>query len=189
MRVRLDAVNDGTVLYDTVGFVLNQRLAGVQGRKAIVLLTDGVDSGSKRASLRQNIRDAEESNVVIYTVRYNTLPQLPERLSQIADTKARERVRTRMIKEYGVGGSYLQSLSDKTGGRFYDAESMTDVPQAFGAITEELGRQYSLGYYPKGQAQVGERRDIKVRTRAANLVVHARASYVAAASVSRSLRN
>ena len=185
MRVRLDAVNDGTVLYDTVGFVLNQRLAGIQGRKAIVLLTDGVDGGSKQASYKQNIRDAEESNVVIYTVRYNTLPQLPERLSQIADPKVRERVRARMIKEYGVGGSYLQSLSEKTGGRLYNAESLTDVPQAFGAITEELGRQYSLGYYPKGQVQPGEKRDIKVRTRSANLVVHARASYVAGASGSR----
>lgn len=185
MRVRLDAVNDGTVLYDTVGFALNQRLAGIQGRKAIVLLTDGVDSGSKRASLKQNIRDAEESNVIIYSVRYNTLPELPERLSQIADLKVRERVRTRMVKEYGVGGTYLQSLSEKTGGRFYNAESLTDVPQAFGAITEELGRQYSLGYYPKGQARAGEKRDIKVRTRGANLVVHARASYVASAANSR----
>src|SRR5712691_5925102 len=46
-KLRLDAVNDGTLLYDAVGFVLNQRLAGIQGRKAIVLLSDGVDSGSK----------------------------------------------------------------------------------------------------------------------------------------------
>jgi VWFA-related protein len=183
MRVRLDAVNDGTVLYDTLGFVLNQRLAGIQGRKAIVLLTDGVDGGSKRASLKQNIRDAEESNVVIYSVRYNTLPQLPERLSQIADSKVRERTRTKMIKEYGVGEGFLKSLSEKTGGRFYNAESLTDVPQAFGAITEELGRQYSLGYYPKGEIRPGEKRDIKVRTRSANLVVHARESYVATASV------
>jgi Ca-activated chloride channel family protein len=179
MRVRLDAVNDGTVLYDTVNFVLHKRLAGIQGRKAIVLLTDGVDGGSKQAGYKQNIRDAEESSVVIYTVRYNTLPQLPERLSQIADSKTRERLRAKMIKDYSAGGTYLQSLSDKTGGRLYDAENLTDVPQAFSAITEELGRQYSLGYYPKGQVQVGEKRDIKVRIRSANLVVHARTSYVA----------
>ena len=185
LRVRLDAINDGTVLYDTVGFVLNQRLARIKGRKAIVLLTDGVDGGSKQFSYKQNIRDAEESDVVIYSVRYNTLPQLPERLSQIADAKVRERVRTKLIKEYGGGGIYLQSLSEKTGGRFYEAETLTDVPQAFGAITDELGRQYSLGYYPKGQIQPGEKRDIKVRTRLANLVVHARTSYVASASSAR----
>jgi len=185
MRLRLDAVNDGTLLYDTVGFVLNRRLAGIQGRKAIVLLTDGVDGGSKQASYKQNIRDAEESNVVIYPVRYNTLPQLPERLSRIADTKVRERVRARMIKEYGVGQIYLQTLAEKTGGRLYNAENLTDIPQAFAAIIEELGRQYSLGYYPLRQAQPGEKRDIKVRTSSPNLVVHARESYVAAASGSR----
>ena len=42
-KLRLDALNDGTVLYDTMGFVLNQRLAGIPGRKAIVLMTDGFD--------------------------------------------------------------------------------------------------------------------------------------------------
>ena len=160
-KLRLDAVNDGTLLYDTVGFVLNQRLAGIQGRKAIVLMTDGVDGGSKTASLKQNLRDAEEANVVIYTVQYNTLPQLPERLSQISNLKAREHVRTKMIKEYGVGSNYLQFLAEKTGGRLYKAETLSDVPQAFDAITDELGRQYSLGYYPKGQAQPGEKRDIQ----------------------------
>jgi VWFA-related protein len=184
MKLRLDAVNDGTVLYDTVGFVLNQRLAAIPGRKAIVLMTDGVDGGSKKASLKQNLRDAEEANVVIYTVQYNTLPQLPARLSQITNLKAREFVRTRMIKEYGVGSNYLQLLAEKTGGHLFKAETLADVPQAFDAITDELGRQYSLGYYPKGQAQPGEKRDIRVRTRLPNLVVRARESYVATAKTS-----
>ncbi len=183
-KLRLDAVHDGTLLYDTVGFVLNQRLAAIPGRKAIVLMTDGVDNGSRQASLRQNVRDAEEANVVIYTVQYNTLPQLPERLSQISNLKAREHVRTKLIKDYGVGSNYLQALAEKTGGRIYRADDLADVPQMFTAITDELGRQYSLGYYPKGQAQPGERRDIKVQTRIPNLVVRARESYVATAKAS-----
>jgi Ca-activated chloride channel family protein len=181
-KLRLDAVNDGTLLYDTVGFVLNQRLAAIPGRKAIVLMTDGVDGGSKHASLKQNLRDADESNVVIYTVQYNTLPELPARLSQIINPKAREHTRAKMIKDYAIGSAYLQSLAEKTGGRLYKAESLTDVPQAFDAITDELGRQYSLGYYPKAQARAGEKRDIKVRTRSTNLIVRARESYVASAT-------
>ena len=182
-RLRLDALNDGTRLYDAVGFTLNQRLAAIQGRKAIVLLTDGVDSGSKQ-NHKQNLRDAEEANVVIYTVRYNTLPQLPQRLSQIINPKARAHVEARMIKEYATGGNYLQTLAEKTGGRLYQAETLSDVPGAFSAITEELGRQYSLGYYPKGNAKNGEKREIKVKTRLPNLVVRARPSYTATASIS-----
>lgn len=183
-KLRLDAVHDGTLLYDAVGFVLNQRLAAIPGRKAIVLITDGVDNGSKQASLKQNLRDAEEANVVIYTVQYNTMPQLPARLSQISNLKAREHVRTKMIKDYGIGSNYLQFLAEKTGGRIYRADDLSDVPQMFGAITDELGRQYSLGYYPKGQAQPGEKRDIKVQTRVPNLVVRARESYIATAKAS-----
>ena len=184
-KLRLDALNDGTLLYDTVGFVLNHRLAAIKGRKAIVLLTDGVDGGSKKGSYKQNLRDAEEANVVIYTVRYDTLPQLPQRLSVIVNPKARAHVEARMIKEYAVGANYLATLAEKTGGRLYNAASLADVPQAFGAITDELGRQYSLGYYPKGAAKAGEKRDIRVRTRLPNLIVRARDSYTATASVAR----
>lgn len=182
LRLRLDAVNDGTLLYDTVDEVLNRRMAGITGRKAIVMLTDGVDQGSRRASRKQNLRDANESEVLIYTVQYNTLPQLPERLSQFTDAKVRARLQARMEKEYAVGAGYMRTLADQTGGRLYNADTLGDIQQSFGAIMDELGRQYSLGYYPKGAARPGERRDIKVRLRVPNLVVRARDSYIANAA-------
>ncbi|HZE62556.1 MAG TPA: VWA domain-containing protein [Pyrinomonadaceae bacterium] len=181
-RVRLDAVNDGTLLYDAVDVALNQKLAAIQGRKAIVLLTDGVDGGSKQSSLKHNLRDAEESSAVIYTVQYNTLPELPARLSRIVNTKVRSRMESKLTREYAVGSDYLRSLAEKTGGRIYSADNLSDVPAAFNAITEELGRQYSLGYYPVSAAQAGETRDIKVRTRQPNLIIRARESYLATAS-------
>ena len=185
LRLRLDAVNDGTLLYDTLDVVLNQRLAAIPGRKAVVLLTDGVDQGSTRASRKQNLRDADESDVLIYTVQYNTLPQLPERLSSITDTKIRARVQARMEKEYAIGGAYLRTLADETGGRLYNADTLVDIQLSFGAIMEELGRQYSLGYYPKGQVRAGEKRDLKVRVRVPNLVVRARESYIASTTPSK----
>ncbi|MCU1263838.1 MAG: von Willebrand factor type domain protein [Acidobacteria bacterium] len=182
VRLRLDAVNDGTLLYDTVDTVLNQRLASIPGRKAVVLLTDGVDQGSTRGSRKKNLHDADESDVMIYTVQYNTLPQLPERLGQIVDPKIRARVQVKMEKEYAIGAGYLRTLADETGGRLYNADTLVDIQQSFGAIMDELGRQYSLGYYPKGQVHAGEKRDIKVRVRVPNLVVRARDSYIATAT-------
>ena len=68
-----------------------------------MLLTDGIDGGRKKASHKQTIRAAEEANVMIYTVRYNTLPQHPMRLSQITNPKARAHVEQRMIKDYATG--------------------------------------------------------------------------------------
>jgi Ca-activated chloride channel family protein len=177
-RLRLDAVNDGTLLYDAVSFVINERLARMSGRKAIVLLTDGVDSGSKRANLKQNLRDAEESDVIIYPVQYNTLPQLPERLSRIANPKAREKMQAKLEKEYRAGSVYLTGLADKTGGALHNADTLADISAAFTSISEQLGRQYSLGYYTSSPAASGERREIKVKVRRPNLIVRARQNYV-----------
>jgi VWFA-related protein len=61
-----------TRLYDAVDFVINQRFNRVNGRKAIVLFTDGVDTTSKRASYQSNVRDAEELDALIYPVQYDT---------------------------------------------------------------------------------------------------------------------
>ena len=64
------------------------------------------------------------------------------------------------------------------GGRFYSGDSLFGIAQAFSWIAEELGRQYSLGYYPSTAAKEGERRQIKVRVTEPDLVVKARDSYI-----------
>jgi len=63
---------DGTKLYDAVDMVINQKLGGVQGKKAIVLFTDGVDTTSRHASYESTIRDAEEEDALIFPVQYDT---------------------------------------------------------------------------------------------------------------------
>jgi Ca-activated chloride channel homolog len=63
---------DGTRLYDAVDLVINQRFNRIQGRKAIVLFTDGVDTTSKIASYESTVRDAEELDALIYPVQYDT---------------------------------------------------------------------------------------------------------------------
>ena len=62
----------GTALYDAVDVVINQKLDPIQGRKAIVLFTDGVDTTSKHASYESNLRDAEELDALIYPVQFDT---------------------------------------------------------------------------------------------------------------------
>ncbi len=62
----------GTRLYDVVDQVINQHLNHVQGRKAIVLFTDGVDTTSRQATYESTVRDAEELDALIYPVEYDT---------------------------------------------------------------------------------------------------------------------
>ena len=182
-KLHIPAVTDGTVLYDAVDFVL-KRMAQVPGRKAIVLMTDGVDQNSV-ASFRSTLGDIAEQDVLIYTVQYNTLPQLPERLSVIKNQKARRKVEERLMKGYALSEPYLRTLAEKTGGRFYRADDLRDVGPAFQAITAELGVQYSLGYYPKQNSDAGTERAIKVRVRYPNMVVRARDSFSTAPTVAR----
>jgi VWFA-related protein len=175
-KLRIPAVTDGTVLYDAVDFA-TKKMTSIQGRKAIVLMTDGVDQSSKSATLQSTIDEMTEQDVLVYTVQYNTLPQLRQRLSVIKNEKARRKIQERLLRGYAASEPYLRALADKTGGRFYKADDLRDVAPAFEAITAELGVQYTLGYYPKDNSGSGERA-VKVRVRYPNLVVRARDSYV-----------
>jgi Ca-activated chloride channel family protein len=182
-KLRIPAVTDGTVLYDAVDLAL-KRMAQIPGRKAIVLMTDGVDQNSV-ATFKSTVSEIAEQDVLVYTVQYNTLPQLPQRLSQIKNEKARRKIQERLMKGYATSEPYLRTLAEKTGGRFYKADDLSDVGPAFAAITSELGVQYSLGYYPKQNSGAGAERGIKVRVRYPNMVVRARDSYTTSPAIAR----
>ncbi|HEX3558745.1 MAG TPA: VWA domain-containing protein [Pyrinomonadaceae bacterium] len=70
--IRRTHTGDGTRLYDAVDLVINQQLSRVQGRKAIVLFTDGVDTTSKHASYQSTLAEAEELDAMIYPIQYDT---------------------------------------------------------------------------------------------------------------------
>jgi len=70
--IRQTEPGSGTRLYDAVDQVINQSFNRIEGRKAIVLFTDGVDTTSKHASYESTVRDAEELDALIYPVEYDT---------------------------------------------------------------------------------------------------------------------
>lgn len=63
---------DGTSLYEAVDYTINQQLRNVQGRKAVVIFTDGVDTTSRRANYQSTVSQTEELDALIYPIRYNT---------------------------------------------------------------------------------------------------------------------
>jgi VWFA-related protein len=185
--IRRTRTGGGTRLYDAVDDILKKQLATIPGRKAIVLFTDGVDTTSHRASYESTVRLAEESDAPIYSVDYdtsgnNSIGGLPipggrgtviGRLPRIPGTTGGS-----MPGDYRTAVRYLHALADGTGGRFYSGDSMFGIAQAFTWIAEELGRQYSLGYYPNTAGKDGERRKIQVKVTESDLVVKARDSYI-----------
>ena len=189
--IRRTRTGGGTRLYDAVEDILKKQLKTISGRKAVVLFTDGVDTTSRRASYDSTVRLAEESDAPIYSVDYDTrggtspvtgLPSpggggtifgwpFPRPTGPGSGPGS-------TIGDYKRAVAYLHELSDVTGGRFYSGDSMFGIGQAFTWIAEELGRQYSLGYYPSTRGKDGERRQIKVRMTEQNLVVKSRDSYI-----------
>jgi Ca-activated chloride channel homolog len=187
--------DDGTRLYDALDMVINQQLSRVQGRKAIVLFTDGVDTTSRRSDYQSTIMDAQELDALIYPVQYDTSADMnagnfPVRIDiwgQIlggifggggGGPRRGGRSRGTSRGEYDIANEYLLELANSTGGREYKADSLQNMSYAFANVAEELRRQYSIGYYPKRAPQAGQRRFIKVRARQPNLAVRARDSYI-----------
>jgi len=197
--VRRAYTDDGTRLYDAVDMVINRELSRIQGRKAIVLFTDGVDTTSRRATYQSNLTDAQEADALIYAVQYDTAGDinatpsmdpndvLGQILGDIFGGGNRRRGnnrsgggggRGRQRGDYQVGDEYLKELTNNTGGRQYRADTLQNMSYAFGNVAEELRRQYSLGFYPKQAPQPGQRRQIKVRANQPNLAVRSRDSYI-----------
>jgi Ca-activated chloride channel family protein len=71
--IRQTRTGGGTRLYDAVDLVINDQLGRVQGRKAVVLFTDGVDTTSKRASYQSTLEEAVELDAMIYPIQYDTV--------------------------------------------------------------------------------------------------------------------
>jgi len=63
---------DGTSIYEAVDYTINRQLRGIEGRKAIVIFTDGVDTTSRRANYQSTVKQAEELDALIYPIRYDT---------------------------------------------------------------------------------------------------------------------
>jgi Ca-activated chloride channel family protein len=163
-------IGDGyTATFDAVeGGIKYMR--NIQGRRAIILFSDGEQYG-KKASAKSNLRDAEEQGALIYTIRFGAYPtHQPGYTGNIG-----KKEQLKLIEK--VNG-YMQSLAQKTGGHSYQVDDIRDLEKTFSTIAEELGQQYSLGFYPKKQPEAGQRRQIKVKMRRPNLVVLARDSYI-----------
>jgi VWFA-related protein len=186
--IRKTRTGGGTRLYDAVDDILTKQLTTISGRKAVVLFTDGVDTASHRATYNSTMRLAEESEAAIYSVDYDTsgfgrgMPGPGGRGTILGWPFPRTGIPGSTgggtSEDYRQAVAYLKALSDRSGGRFYDGDSLFGIAQAFTWIAEELRRQYSIGYYPSKPGQNGEKREIKVRVTEADLVVKARDSYI-----------
>ncbi|HKW17687.1 MAG TPA: VWA domain-containing protein [Terriglobales bacterium] len=130
-----------TALYDAI-YLGAEALENRQGRKVLVVITDGGDTVSQ-VSYNEAVRAAQEAEAIVYSII-----DVPIEASAGRDT----------------GGEHaLIQLSEDTGGKYYYASSLAQLDQAFHAISDELRTQYLLGYYPAQRLADSDFRRIEVR--------------------------
>ncbi|HKR59746.1 MAG TPA: VWA domain-containing protein [Pyrinomonadaceae bacterium] len=203
--IRRTRTGNGTRLYDAMDLVINQRLNRIEGRKAVVLFTDGVDTTSRDGTYVSNVRDAEELDALIYPIQYDTYRDVGGGSGGGIGWPGGRRSTSPIDILIGIlgrrgggpiggggggGGAgtgrgdyeradrYLREMAEKTGARQYRADNSSNLSYAFRNIAEELRRQYSIGYYPIRPPQAGQRRQVRVRVNQPNLAVRSRDSYV-----------
>jgi Ca-activated chloride channel homolog len=180
-------IGSGTALYDTLQTALDQKLVDVPGRRAIVMLTDGVDTSSKGADARSIADRLGIEDVIVYTLQYNTFEDVTRNREKNAEMRfddddrpyvvQRPPEKGERVQDYSLADDFLKSLSQQTGGRVYRVSSTTNLNDAFSSIADELRRTYSLGYYPKEDRNPGKVYGIKVRVYRPNLKITARNRY------------
>jgi VWFA-related protein len=152
----------GTVLYDAVYLSSHDMLSKEVGRKAMILLTDGDDQGS-RLKLKDAIESAQKADAIVYVLL-------------CADRGF-----------YGAfqggysGESEMRKLTEATGGRVINVGNKFDkLKEAFDQIAAELRSQYNLGYTPTNTLQDGGYRKLEIKSKE-NYKIQSRAGYYASA--------
>jgi len=150
----------GTVLYDAIYLASNEKLKGEVGRKVIVVITDGVDQGS-RVSLNDAVESAQKADAVIYSIDYS-------------DPGA--------YGPFGFGGGgegALKKMSEETGGHMYKVDRKHSLDDVFRELQEEMRSQYMIGYTPTNETRDGSYRKIDLKLTNKDYKAQARKGYYA----------
>jgi Ca-activated chloride channel homolog len=150
----------GTAFYDSIFYSVTEKLAQENGRRAILLFSDGEDNSSSH-NMMTAIETAQAENVPVYAIRYTD--------KHHGQFTARNK--------YGI--SVMDRVAKETGGAHIDAET-TDPHAYFKQIAEELRTSYELAYYPRDPLKDDSFRKIVIKPKRDGLTVRSKTGYFAA---------
>lgn len=206
--------SNGTPFYDGLARAADQVFRDppreeVRGRRAVVALTDGVDSSSDSGYLDARAKLARAS-VASYFIQVNTEEYVEDRLLKDCQDDGRltlsakqlERFRQLFVPQaqkedyqdfcrlgqfermdisrqlYNLARKEMDEMARTSGGKAFAADNLQEARAAFAAVANEIGTQYSLGYYPSNKTRDGRFRQIKVEMRGVkDATVRAREGY------------
>src|SRR5205085_340855 len=155
--VRKIRAGGGTSLYDAIYLSVTQKLSGQQGRRVVILITDG-DDNSSRVSLTETLEAAQKNDVTIYAISTNS--------TAFFGSKEQER-----------GDKTLKKFAEETGGKPFFPLKIQDLASSFLDIHDELRSQYQIGYRPSNARMDGSYRKIRVDIADRRYKARARSGY------------
>jgi VWFA-related protein len=183
----------GTLLYDAVYLASEDMMKKQQGRKALIILTDGDDRGSK-VGLSSAIESAQRANTVVYSILFKDEHDYGQRGGYGGGSPGGwgghggggggGRRYPQQDEQRPDGKKILTRISKETGGRLFEVSKKQTVDQIYDEIQQELRDQYILGYVPDKSPNSGDYRKIHVVTKQKDLSVQARDGYYATRPVS-----
>lgn len=200
--------NTGTSFYDALYLAVEESpLKQVEGRKAIVCMSDGVDVTSKM-KFREIEPLIEKSEASVYFLELNTeeatlqgllkpktdpgyinlSPSQIDRYYAEYDPESIQRFRPRSLLTpettreinaglYKISRRELRLLAERAGGRVYPVKTLSDLAGVYKQVADDLRSQYSIAYYPTNKAHDGTWRTIKVETRVRGATVRSKSGY------------
>lgn len=188
LAIEAARTGSGTSVYDSLDVALNRQLGEVRGRKAIVMLSDGVDTSSAKSSKKEVLSLIEEDDVLVYPLRYDTYDDVRKNRRKDAQIRYDEDDKPYIYEEppkrgereqdYVEAIEFLDSISESSGGRVFKVSSTTNLNIAFTKIAEELRKTYSLGYYPSEERRPGVTYTLKIRIHRPDLNIRTRETLV-----------
>jgi VWFA-related protein len=167
----------GTVLYDSVLLASDELMARQKGRKALILLTDGVDNGSK-VTISRAIEAAQRADTMVYGLLFEDKDAYNQPMQRMGGGRRGGGMGGgRPQQAHADGKKVLQQMARETGGGYFEVSKKASLEQIYAQVQEELRNQYNLGYTPEGNSGSGYRR-IQLTTKK-DLVVQSRDGYFA----------
>jgi VWFA-related protein len=173
----------GTLLYDAIFLASDELMKKQQGRKALVVLSDGVDRGSKE-TLEKAIESAQRADTAVYSILFADDEPRGDWGSFGGSGGGGGMGRHGGGRRYPQesrpdGKKILERISKETGGRLFEVSKKQSIEKIYDQVQDELRNQYDLGYTPdKTDLEPGYRR-IRLTTKQKNLVLQARDGYYA----------
>ena len=154
----------GTILYDAVYLAVNDELKHEVGRKALVLITDGVDTGSK-ITRDKAIEAAQKGDAIIYSIDYQDRGAYGGGFGNIS---------------FGGGGEgELRRMSSETGGQVFHVDRNHSLDDIFREIQDEMRSQYAITYQPPNSKRDGSYHKIDIKLANKDYKAQARKGYYA----------